>query len=277
MVTNVDGLQLTAVVGREGNRGAPLVAGAIDSRLRNDRRWRDTVIDSGDQERAVDPSSPHRLPLFPLGTVLFPGMLLPLHLFEERYRRLMEERQGTNPIFGVVLTRQGHEVGDRPEVHEVGTAATLVGAGRYPDGRFDIVVRGARRFRLLSGNWDHDYLTGDVAWLDGADGPAAESGTGLLAGQVARAYERFLTALAGAMGAAVPREELGGDPEGLAYAICARLPVNTWERQRLLEASSSSDRLRDLLSILRRERALLTETNAGGPALERSGLGFSSN
>ena len=110
-------------------------------------------------------SMPERIPLFPLGVVLFPGMLLPLHLFEERYRRLMQVRRGNDPIFGVVLTRQGREVGDQPEVHEVGTAATLLGAGRYPDGRYDIVVRGGRRFRVEEGDWASSYLTASVSWL----------------------------------------------------------------------------------------------------------------
>lgn len=221
--------------------------------------------------------TPERLPLFPLGTVLFPGMLLPLHLFEERYRRLMEDRHGADPIFGVVLTRHGREVGDRPKIHEVGTAASLVGAGRYPDGRFDVVVSGARRFRVAAGDWDRGYLVANVTWLDETDGDAAANGALPLAGQVRLAYERFLTAFEGATGAEVPREELGDDPGALAYAICARMPLNTWERQRLLEDTSSADRLRDLLAILRRERALLAETGAGGAAVERPGLGFSAN
>jgi Lon protease-like protein len=89
------------------------------------------------------------LPLFPLGTVLFPGMLLPLHVFEERYRTLMRDQQGRDPIFGVVLTSQGREVADTPEIHRVGTAASLVAAGRYPDGRYDLVVRGGRGFGCL--------------------------------------------------------------------------------------------------------------------------------
>src|SRR5262245_23460490 len=87
------------------------------------------------------------LPVFPLGTVLFPGMVLPLHIFEDRYRRLMRDRQGAEPIFGVALTSRGQEVGDEAEIHRVGTAASLVGAGRYPDGRWDVVVQGGRRFR----------------------------------------------------------------------------------------------------------------------------------
>lgn len=218
-------------------------------------------------------SIPERLPLFPLGAVLFPRMLLPLHLFEERYRRLMEERRDADPIFGVVLTRQGSEVGDRPAIHDVGTAASLIGAGRYPDGRFDVVVRGGRRFRVGDGDWEEGYLTATVAWLD--DG--GEEDAALVDGQVRRAYEQFLAAFESATGAEVRRDDLEDDPAGLAYAICARLPLNTWERQRLLESASTGARLRDLLAILRRERALLVETGAGGAAIERPGIGFSAN
>lgn len=215
-----------------------------------------------------------RIPLFPLGTVLFPRMLLPLHLFEERYLRLMEDREGSDPIFGVVLTRQGREVGDRPEVHDVGTAATLVGLGRYPDGRFDAVVRGGRRFRVKVGDWDNGYLSSTVTWLDEPDGTAD---LGPIAARAARAHDEFLVAFERTNGIEVPREGLGDDPAEVAYAICARLPLNTWERQGLLEAASTGDRLNDLLTILRRERTLLEQTGAGGAAVERPGARFLAN
>ena len=224
-------------------------------------------------ERAIE-----RLPLFPLGTVLFPGMLLPLHLFEERYRRMMRDRQGADPIFGVVLTRHGREVGDRPEIHEVGTAATLLGAGRYPDGRYDVVVRGTRRFRVEAGDWERGYLMGTITWLDDSLSSApAESGLVDLARELVRAYERFLIAIERASGAEVPRDDLGGEPGALAYAVCARLPLNTWERQRLLEETSMRDRLTRLLGILRREKDLLQETDAGGAVVEHLGARFLPN
>ena len=217
-----------------------------------------------------------RLPLFPLGTVLFPGMLLPLHVFEDRYRRLMADRAGVDPIFGVVLTRHGREVGDQPEIHGVGTAASLLGAGRYPDGRYDLVIRGGRRFRVAAGDWDRGYLTATVTWLD------EELGTPLdtlptLADRVAQAYEQFLSAFEQATGLEVPREDLDIAPPALAYAVCARLPLDTWERQRLLEDASTADRLTRLLAILRRERDLLLETGAGGATVTHPGTRFSAN
>lgn len=219
-----------------------------------------------------------RLPLFPLGTVLYPGMLLPLHLFEERYRRLMRDRRGADPIFGVVLTRQGREVGDRPEIHAVGTAASLLGAGRYPDGRYDVVLQGTRRFRVEGGDWESGYLTGTVSWLDDPLGPLPDDPDQAdLTTQVVRAYERFLAAVERIAGADVPREDLASDPRELAYAVCARLPIDTWERQRLLEEATTRGRLARLLAILRRERDLLRETGAGGAVVEHPGRRFSAN
>ena len=224
----------------------------------------------------MDRPPEERLPLFPLGTVLFPGMLLPLHVFEERYRRLMRERAGVDPIFGVVLTRRGREVGDQPEIHDVGTAASLVGAGRYPDGRYDLVVRGGRRFSVAAGDWDRGYLTATVTWLE--EEPGLPSHTlAPLAERVARAYDHFLTTFAQATGLDVPREDLDTEPHALAHSICARLPLDTWERQRLLEDASTTDRLTRLLAILRRERDLLHETGAGGATVAHPGARFSAN
>src|SRR5215831_15157203 len=96
------------------------------------------------------------MPLFPLGTVLFPGLVLPLHIFEERYRQLVREliqRPDDVPKrFGVVAIREGREVG--PDgiraLHEVGCAAELRAVEPYDDGRFDIVTTGSHRFRLTA-------------------------------------------------------------------------------------------------------------------------------
>ena len=218
------------------------------------------------------------LPLFPLGTVLFPGMLLPLHVFEERYRAMMRDRQESDPIFGVVLTRQGREVADTPEIYRIGTAATLVAAGRYPDGRYDLVVRGGGRFRVLAEDWGASYLVAEVEWLGEPAGASPESDelAGLLS-EVTRLFERFLDAFELATSTDLPREDLPTGPNDLAYALCARLPLDTWERQRLLEATSDRDRLVDLATILRRERDLLVTTGVGGATVAHPGAHFTAN
>ena len=114
------------------------------------------------------------LPLFPLHTVLFPGAVLPLHIFEERYRQLVREGRD----FGVVLIREGREVGSVPQVHEVGTVATLQEVEALPDGRYNIVARGLHRFRLLSTAEPAPYLLGEAEVLED---PPPEAGPRLVA------------------------------------------------------------------------------------------------
>ncbi|MCC6315659.1 MAG: LON peptidase substrate-binding domain-containing protein [Thermomicrobiales bacterium] len=219
-----------------------------------------------------------RLPLFPLGVVLFPSMLLPLHIFEDRYRRLMRDRQNASPMFGVVLTKRGNAVGDRPEIHRVGCAAEMIGAGRYPDGRYDLIVRGGRRFQVRSEEWSAGYLTGEVDWLAEPLGSTSES-TELdsLTDDALRVYDQFLGAFERMAETEVPREELPEDPIELAYALCARAPLDAWELQRLLEWPTARDRLLDIRRLLRRERDLLTTTGIGGATLTRPGISFTAN
>lgn len=101
------------------------------------------------------------LALFPLHTVLFPGAVLPLHVFEDRYRRLVREQRE----FGVVLIKEGREVGTAPEVHRVGTVAGRENVEEFPDGRFALMSRGGRRFRILEIGHDQPYLTATIEYL----------------------------------------------------------------------------------------------------------------
>jgi len=117
---------------------------------------------------SVADSRPELIPLFPLHAVLFPGAAMPLHVFEERYRLLVRERLD----FGVVLIRQGSEVGAGrvEDLHEIGTLATLERVEAHPDGRYSVLARGVERFRLRSIEHDRPYLTGRVEWM--SDPPA---------------------------------------------------------------------------------------------------------
>src|SRR5258708_6280420 len=107
------------------------------------------------------------LPLFPLGTVLFPGMVLPLHVFEERYRQMVTDlldRPEPEREFGVVAIRKGNEVGadNARELHDIGCVARLREATRHADGRFDLVSVGTRRFRLLRTDDTLPYYQGEI-------------------------------------------------------------------------------------------------------------------
>ncbi len=110
---------------------------------------------------------PIELPLFPLHTVLCPGVALPLHIFEDRYRTLVERCIERDEPFGVVLIRNGRDVGPlNGEIAAVGTTAMIRQAGRYPDGRFDIVTIGGSRFRIDEVDREREpYLVGQVELL----------------------------------------------------------------------------------------------------------------
>lgn len=104
------------------------------------------------------------IPLFPMHAVLFPGAALPLHVFEERYRLLVRERRD----FGVLLIRHGWEVGagNGEDTFDIGTLATFEEVDPLPGGRYFVLVRGGRRFRLRSLSRDKAYLQGEVEWLE---------------------------------------------------------------------------------------------------------------
>jgi hypothetical protein len=131
------------------------------------------------------------IPLFPLGTPLFPGVVLPLHVFEPRYRRLVQDLlslpESSDRRFGVVAIRQGWEVeriAPAEALYDIGCTAQLRRVGAQPDGGFAIVTVGADRFRLLDVviGEDPPYLQAEVEWL--ADEEAAEEAAGDTDGQV---------------------------------------------------------------------------------------------
>lgn len=136
-----------------------------------------------------------QLPIFPLHSVLCPGVALPLHIFEDRYRLMVGRCIERDEPFGVVLIREGREVGPLDgRLAEVGTTALIRRAGRYPDGRLDIVTVGARRFRIDSLDATREpYLLGDVTYVDEtiSDGEEAR----LLHGRVGHRFLRYLELL----------------------------------------------------------------------------------
>jgi Lon protease-like protein len=215
----------------------------------------------------------HRLPLFPLGTVLFPGLVLPLHVFEERYRLLVrellelpeEERR-----FGVVAIRQGREVGADgvSALYDVGCVAHLRRVEPYDDGRFDIVSTGTARFRLDVLDERGPYLTGEVEVLPDDMGGAAEAP--LLDRAVRAAFAAYLAALAKASGEDIEVPELPDSPMVLGFLVAATTALDLEERQRLLAEPDGGARLRAELALLRRETTLLTRLSAApAPELAR--------
>jgi Lon protease-like protein len=102
------------------------------------------------------------LPLFPLNTVLFPGMVLPLHIFEDRYRLMIDRCLKEERPFGVVLIREGKETESSVVPHVVGTTALIARASRLDDGCINVITIGSERFRLRALRYDQPYLSGEA-------------------------------------------------------------------------------------------------------------------
>ena len=214
-----------------------------------------------------------RLPLFPLGSVLFPGLVLPLHIFEERYRVLVRELLSlpeNERRFGVIAIRSGREVGADgvSALYEVGCVAHLRRVEPYEDGRFDIVSTGTARFRLDALDEQGPYLSGDVELLPDEMGAAPEAP--LLDRAVRAAFGDYLAALSEASGEEYENPALPDSSLVLGYLVAATTALDLDERQSLLAKPDGAARLRAELSLLRREVTLLRHLSAApAPELAR--------
>ncbi|OLB65122.1 MAG: peptidase S16 [Actinobacteria bacterium 13_2_20CM_2_72_6] len=203
------------------------------------------------------------LPLFPLGTVLFPGLVLPLHVFEERYqalvRQLVERPEGTPREFGVVAIRRGWEVEQQGALtlHDVGCIAQVRQVTAHPDGRYDLTTVGTRRFTVRRVDADREpFLVAEVDWLDEPAGPGEELDR--LVPTVLDLFQRYLRLIRPAqVGEQVPE-----DPTVLSHVIAAAAALSLDERQALLAAPDTAARLRAERALLRREVALLGRVRA---------------
>jgi Lon protease-like protein len=207
------------------------------------------------------------LPLFPLGTVLLPGASLPLHIFEPRYRQLTVDLvTGAVPgrSFGVVAIKHGSEVGPTSNVklHDIGCTAVLREARRLPDGRFDIVTSGERRFRLVNVDASSaPYLVGTVEFVPDASTPAEERELLPLLARAARAAHRYYCTNAW-RSEDWQEPEPDADPEALAHELASDCLLALEDRQRLLEETSPAERLRLVRRLLCREAEFLRELRA---------------
>ena len=217
------------------------------------------------------------LPLFPLGTVLFPGVVLPLHVFEPRYRALVRELvEITEPPrrFGVVAIRAGHEVGEHgvTALHDIGCTADLRRVEQYPDGRFDIVAVGLERFRLGAVTGE-DLLRSEVELLADPVGPQ-DAGLARTATRLFVEYREALLAAQGTPTASAP--DLPEDPAELGSLIAASMVADVTDKQTLLAAPGVAARLREEIRLLRRELGLI-QLSGSRPAVELGRTPYTEN
>ncbi len=212
------------------------------------------------------------LPLFPLNTVLFPGVGQALNIFEERYKQLLTDCVRTNQRFGIVGIESGLEVGGVAEPYRVGCLAQITEVNNVDNGREYIVqVAGLERIRILELDRERKpYLSGRaVLWPDEVE-PAPASGATSQAGTLFNDYIQALLRESGraesAAMAALPLK-LPDDPTLMSIVIGALLQVPVEEKQHLLEAPSAGARLDAEIRLLSRELSLLRLTHAG-PEME---------
>jgi uncharacterized protein len=202
------------------------------------------------------------LPMFPLQTVLFPGVAMPLHVFEPRYRALTRHCLDGDGRFGVVLIERGSEVGGGDVRVSVGTCARIVEAAELPDGRWLLMIVGVERVEVQRWLPDDPYPQAEVSVL-------AEVSAGPDASEQRGAVERLLRralALKAELGepAAAATVELDPDPGVAAYQAAALAPLGALDRQRLLEQDGPDQRLSLLASDLTDEVRVLAQRASWG-------------
>lgn len=218
-----------------------------------------------------------RLPIFPLRTVLFPGNLLRLHVFEPRYRLMVSRFADKAPCFGVVLIRSGNEAGDEPETCDVGTSVAIEEHVKLPDGRSYLLVKGERRFRAMASNWDESYLMATIDWCDPPLPGSAVAGSRDALHRIQKLLEVYLGAYYQATGQRARFRDFGDEPVAVAYAAAAALPLSLEVRQRLLEADPANGLLELLEETVRRETALLVRTGSSVALPGPTGARFTCN
>ncbi|MET7622572.1 LON peptidase substrate-binding domain-containing protein [Streptomyces sp. NPDC005408] len=223
-----------------------------------------------------------RLSLFPLNSVLFPGLVLPLNVFEERYRAMMRELLKTDDSeprrFAVVAIRDGREVaptspgmpdptalpergpaagfGDDPiqAFHRVGCIADAATIRERDDGSFEVLATGTTRVKLISVDASGPYLTAELEEIPEESG----DGAGALAEGVLRAFRSYQKRLAGARERSLSTgADLPDEPSVVSYLVAAAAVLDTPAKQRLLQAPDTATRLREELTLLRSETAVI--------------------
>jgi len=197
--------------------------------------------------------APLRVPLFPLaGAILFPRTQIPLHIFEPRYQEMVRDAlAGAGRIALIQPQVSEGEEGDHPPLYRVGCIGELVGVEELEDGRFNIVLQGSSRFRLIAeADVPTDYRQGDVD-VDAIDDAEPEPLSLAQRAEVEREARRFGDAL----GLAVDWSAVGRlDDEMLVNSIAQVAPFDTGAKQALLEAASLDERADLVVQLMQFQR-----------------------
>ena len=196
------------------------------------------------------------VPLFPLNTVLFPGQVLPLHIFENRYQLMIRRCLAEDSSFGVVLAQRSPEPKTGVEPHEIGTMTRIVESSHLPDGTMNIVTVGMDRFRIHRLLHDQPYLRGEVETLPMPNGDD-RARLGRLSQAVQDGVARYIELIAEAAGLRIQVGEIPDAPNQVGYLAAVAMQIDNNEKQDLLRNPSVASILATELDLLARENALL--------------------
>lgn len=204
-----------------------------------------------------DTSEVIELPLFPLNTVLFPGQVLPLHIFEPRYQQMIRRCLANEMPFGVVLIRKGHEVADETaEPYMVGTIAQIVESTFLPDGSMDIVTKGTERFRIRRLLHDQPYLRGEVANFPLPNREDTDDDK-RLSEHVRNQIKRYIALIEEAAGLEIKVGAMPDAPRQIGYLAAVAMQIDNADKQKLLDCDTLHGILRGASMLLNRENSLL--------------------
>ena len=195
------------------------------------------------------------LPLFPLNVVLFPGMSLPLHIFEERYKAMIGDCIDQEQPFGVVLIKEGREAGEPAHPFSIGTTARVNRVERLAEGRLNILSTGERRFETAEISQRVPHLIGQVRYLEEQ---SEEIPSPVIAG-ISEEYSTFLQNLSALAGGWTDRVDVPEDPVRLSYSVATNLDLPGHLRQELLELPTAGQRLERLLPLIKKGNQALQE------------------
>ncbi|MDQ6660978.1 MAG: LON peptidase substrate-binding domain-containing protein [Chloroflexota bacterium] len=190
------------------------------------------------------------LPLFPLNVVLFPGMIIPLHIFEPRYRQMITDCDQQKSPFGMVLARPT-SIPLWEEPYLVGTMAEIQQLERLEDGRFTLIAFGLQRFRILSQHRKKSYLSGWVELY--TDRLEASQDLGVYTRQTGNLFRKYLGMLLEMAKEKQVLAEIPSEPEELSHFVAQFLDIQDEQKQQLLELTSTQQRLKEEIAVLRRE------------------------
>jgi Lon protease-like protein len=212
-----------------------------------------------------------RIPLFPLDVVLFPGMTLPLHIFEPQYREMTKMCLDCNTPFGVILAHDARHPAV-PTPARVGTFARILDYARLPDGRYNLLTKGGERFEVVEYVSDAPYQQAMVRALRDVEEPGDLRELASVATQALQTYLRIVFAQVGSEGFQL---EIPDDPSELSYLIGMCLTCEDCEKQEILEMRSLSQRLARGAEVLTSEADALRsegelEDTEPSPRIDRS-------